>query len=72
MSLAKEIMDVVKVMMPNSKGVVLAESIMGSSSDPASAEIVKDLETAHSLLNEFRQKINELHPSVADIFKILF
>lgn len=52
--------------------VATVEAVANTIVDPSAMNIVNDLELAHALYNEFKSRISVLHPSVSNIFKVLF
>lgn len=52
--------------------VEAAEAVAATVADPSPLNIINDLELAYKLLNEFRDAISGLHPSVSNLFKAMF
>ncbi len=55
---------------PNSPGVEVVAAIAQTAANPNPETILADIELAISLVKQY--KLNNLHPSAKDIFKLLF
>lgn len=69
---ANEAAQVIETVAPESIAAQAVEATVTTVADPSVFNIVADLELAHTLYNEFKAKISNLHPTVANIFKALF